>query len=34
MTSDRKSLMPDGLEVGLTPQGMADLLEFLSTANP
>lgn len=32
MTSDRKSLMPDGLEVGLPPQGMADLLEFVSTA--
>lgn len=34
MSSDRKSLMPDGLEVGLTPQNMADLLEFISTARP
>jgi putative heme-binding domain-containing protein len=32
MTSGRKSLMPEGLEVGLPPQGMADLLEFVSTA--
>jgi putative membrane-bound dehydrogenase-like protein len=28
--SDR-SLMPEGIETGLTPQDMADLLEFLST---
>ncbi|MDR3402583.1 MAG: c-type cytochrome [Chthoniobacter sp.] len=27
-----RSLMPDGIEAGLTPQDMADLLEFLSTA--
>lgn len=26
-----RSLMPDGIEAGLTPQDMADLLEFLST---
>jgi putative heme-binding domain-containing protein len=26
------SLMPDGLEEGLTPQGIADLLEYLMTA--
>jgi putative heme-binding domain-containing protein len=24
-----QSMMPDGLEAGLTPQEMADLLEFL-----
>ena len=24
-----RSLMPDGIEAGLTPQDMADLLEFL-----
>jgi putative heme-binding domain-containing protein len=27
--SDR-SLMPEGIETGLTPQDLADLLEFLS----
>jgi putative heme-binding domain-containing protein len=27
-----RSLMPDGIEAGLTPQEMADLLEFLTTA--
>jgi hypothetical protein len=26
-----RSLMPEGIEAGLTPQDMADLLEFLST---
>jgi len=25
--------MPEGLEAGLMPQGMADLLEFLSSPN-
>ncbi len=28
------SLMPDGLEAGLTPQDMADLLDFLSRGTP
>jgi putative heme-binding domain-containing protein len=28
-----RSLMPDGLEAGLTPQNMADLLEHLSTTS-
>jgi hypothetical protein len=28
------SLMPEGLEEGLTPQGMADLLEYIFTATP
>jgi putative membrane-bound dehydrogenase-like protein len=28
------SLMPDGLEVGLAPQNMADLLEYVLTAAP
>jgi hypothetical protein len=28
------SLMPEGLEEGLTPQGMADLLEYILTAAP
>ncbi|HXJ59143.1 MAG TPA: PVC-type heme-binding CxxCH protein [Verrucomicrobiae bacterium] len=29
MRSQGKSLMPEGLEAGLTPQGLADLMEFL-----
>ena len=29
--SSGKSLMPEGIEGGLTPQDLADLLEFLST---
>jgi putative heme-binding domain-containing protein len=29
ITPDNKSLMPDGLEQGMTHQDMADLLEFL-----
>ncbi len=29
LKADGKSLMPDGLEQGLTPQDMADLLEFI-----
>jgi hypothetical protein len=28
------SLMPEGLEEGLTPQGMADLLEYVFAATP
>ena len=28
-----QSLMPEGLESGLAPQGMADLLEFIATAD-
>jgi putative membrane-bound dehydrogenase-like protein len=28
------SLMPEGLEAGLTPQGMADLLEYVFAATP
>ena len=27
-----QSLMPEGLETALTPQGMADLLEYISAA--
>lgn len=30
ITSQSQSVMPEGLEAGLTPQGMADLLDFLS----
>jgi putative heme-binding domain-containing protein len=33
ITSQSLSLMPEGLEAGLTPQGMADLLEFLSSSS-
>jgi putative heme-binding domain-containing protein len=29
LRSQGKSLMPEGLEAGLTPQGLADLMEFL-----
>jgi putative heme-binding domain-containing protein len=32
MHSQGKSIMPDGLEAGLSPQAMADLLEFVGTA--
>ena len=32
MTSQGKSIMPDGLEVGLTPQDVADLLAFVEAA--
>ena len=32
MKSQGQSIMPEGLEVGLTAQQMADLLEFISTA--
>jgi hypothetical protein len=31
MKSSGQSLMPEGLEQNLTPQGMADLLEFILT---
>jgi putative heme-binding domain-containing protein len=31
MSSDGRSMMPDGLEVGMTPQDMADLLTFIET---
>jgi putative heme-binding domain-containing protein len=33
IASQSQSLMPEGLEAGLTAQGMADLLEFLSSTN-
>jgi putative membrane-bound dehydrogenase-like protein len=33
MTSQGQSLMPEGLEQGLTPQDFANLLEYISTAN-
>ena len=32
MTCQQQSLMPEGLEAGLTPQDVANLLEFLVTA--
>jgi putative heme-binding domain-containing protein len=32
MHSQQQSLMPEGLEAGLKPQDMADLLEYVSTA--
>ncbi len=32
MKSQGQSIMPEGLEAGLTPQQIADLLEFISTA--
>jgi putative membrane-bound dehydrogenase-like protein len=32
MTSQGKSLMPEGLEVGLTPQDLADLIAFVESA--
>ncbi|MEP6663496.1 MAG: c-type cytochrome, partial [Verrucomicrobiota bacterium] len=33
MKSQGQSLMPEGLETGLQPQDLADLLEFILTAN-
>jgi putative heme-binding domain-containing protein len=33
MKSQGASIMPEGLESGLTPQDMANLLEFITTAN-
>ena len=32
LQSQAQSVMPEGLEAGLTPQAMADLLEYISTA--
>ena len=34
MKSSGQSLMPEGLEQNLTPQGLADLLEFIATLQP
>lgn len=34
LRSSDKSMMPEGIESGLTPQEMADLLEFVSRAKP
>jgi len=34
MRSQGQSLMPEGLEVGLTPQDLANLLEYIETAGP
>src|SRR5688572_13826627 len=34
MSSDGRSIMPDGLEAGLTPQDMADLLTFVERGKP
>jgi putative heme-binding domain-containing protein len=34
LRSQGQSVMPEELEAGLTPQNMADLLEFISTATP
>ena len=34
MSSDGRSIMPDGLEAGLTPQDMADLLTFVEMGKP
>jgi hypothetical protein len=31
LTSNGKSLMPEGLEKQITPQEMADLIKFLAT---
>jgi lambda repressor-like predicted transcriptional regulator len=33
MKSQGASIMPEGLESGLTPQDVANLLEFITTAN-
>ncbi|HZR17055.1 MAG TPA: PVC-type heme-binding CxxCH protein [Verrucomicrobiae bacterium] len=33
MRSQGQSLMPEGLETGLDPQGLADLLQFIETAD-
>ena len=32
MASQGQSVLPEGLEAGLTPQDLADLLEYISTA--
>ena len=34
MQSQGQSLMPEGLEVGLASQDMADLIEYIETAEP
>ena len=34
MRSQAQSLMPEGLEAGLTPQDLASLLEYIETAQP
>jgi putative heme-binding domain-containing protein len=34
MSSDGRSMMPDGLEAGMTPQDMADLLTFIEGFTP
>jgi putative heme-binding domain-containing protein len=34
MRSQGQSLMPEGLEAGLTPQDLANLLEYIETAGP
>jgi putative heme-binding domain-containing protein len=34
MSTDGRSLMPDGLEAGLKPQDVADLLTFVETFKP
>jgi putative heme-binding domain-containing protein len=34
MRSRGISIMPEGLEAELTPQALADLLEFIATASP
>ena len=33
MQSQGQSLMPEGLEAGLTPQDLADLLQYVETAD-
>jgi putative heme-binding domain-containing protein len=33
MQSQGQSLMPEGLEAGLTPQDLADLIDYVETAN-
>ena len=33
MQSQGQSLMPEGLEQGLTPQDFANLLEYIATAD-
>ncbi len=34
LRANGKSLMPDGLELGLTPQDFADILAFLRNPDP
>ena len=33
MRASGQSLMPEGLEIGLTPQDVADLIEYLGVAD-